>query len=258
MNTEKLVQVFRGVEPGVITVSGGEPTLWEAMPSLLDQLSQHYWVILTNLSRPVSWLRDDRIKLVIAAYHEEFTGPHFAKYLKELGGKSIVKILVTPESEHKHIGLFHHLNNDHGIPAHLVPISWPKGCSPLFLERFLKGDLLTSAAYNARFFSKWVRVPRDCIAGTRDMFQVAHKGSFNRCSQAGIVRPQGSIFAPRWNEGPEPCDQSCYCEWHHWAGATLANDNEVWNYFVETGEWERPTVAGFREFLEKMEWGLGF
>lgn len=252
----QLIEVFNSVEPGVIMVSGGEPVLWEAMPRLLEELPQHYWVILTNLSILKRWLFHDRVKLVIAAYHHEFTPVDaFTEKLLALRGKVMVKILVVPGVEEEHLGLWKRWG-DLGIPTHLVPISWPMGCQPEFLDRFRSGELLTSCMYNSRFFNEWVHVPRKCVAGTRDMFQVMPGGGFSACSQTGKIEAGGTIMKPVWNEKPRLCDQSCSCEWHHWAGMALAEDNQVWDNFAETGEWENPTMEQFRKFVENMKWTM--
>jgi len=255
-STKELVSLFRSVEPGVIMVSGGEPLLWKAMPDLLEELSQHYWVILTNLSRPSSWLNHERVKLVIAAYHHEFTGPLYVTWLKELNertpGKAVAKILIFPGEEYRDIDLHRKLNNL-GVPAHFAPVEWPRGFDPAFLKELSEGKYLTSAMYNSRFYSRGVEEPRLCQAGTANMFQINPGGGIGRCSQSSAV-PGARLKEPSFYDEPRPCTKSCYCEWHHWAGMTLANDNEVWNHYADTGEWTYPTPDDLREFVRKMKW----
>jgi len=250
-NPSAIVKVFNTVDPGVIMVSGGEPLLWADMPHLIDALPQHYWVILTNLSMLPDWLRHKNVRLVVCAYHKEFTVPaHFFKRLRGLP-RAIVKIIVEPGMEHEHIPFWSKCWVN-GVPAHLVPIEWPRGFSDKFIACLTSGKYLTSSMYNSRFFSGPVERPRLCIAGTRDMFQIGPGGKMGRCSQSGGI--QGSVFDPVFNDVVTQCSDSCYCEWHHWSEMTLANDNDVWNHYIETGVWKIPTISGFRNFVEKMGW----
>jgi len=252
-STDLLIATMNLIQPGVIMVSGGEPVLWKAMPRLIEELGQHKWVILTNLSKVPAWLLHDRVVLVIAAYHKEFTHlPTFIKNLKRIY-RPIVKILVEPNSETEHLSVWDTLWT-HGIPTHLAPIEWPRGFSESFLDRIRSGELLTNLMYNSRFFCGPTNKSRLCIAGTRDMFQIGLDGGFGRCSQGGPIH--GRLGDQKWLDEPHECSFSCYCEWHHWAGMTLANDNNVWNRYVDTGIWTIPRVDELKPFVEKMEWKL--
>lgn len=251
-HTDALVRVFRSVEPGVIMVSGGEPLLWEAMPQLLERLSQHLWVILTNLSFVPSWLHHPRIVLVIAACHyDQCDLDRFVANTRQLR-RVIAKVLVQPGgvAEAYAVEVWHHLT-EQGVVTHLAPVEWPRGNSEWLLD-LVSGDLLTSCLYNSRFFfNDTMRDSSPCPAGTRDMFQVMPSGMFLRCSQSRGLEGMGSMLHPSWLEEPADCNKVCYCEWHHWAGVTLADDNDTWTHFVESGEWVRPSPDQFAHFLER-------
>jgi len=250
-STFNLIRLFNDVEPGVIMVSGGEPTLWYDMPKLIRELPQHKWVILTNLSFIPSWLLHPNVVLVIAAYHFFQTDADaFIWRVKSLP-RAMVKILVDPRDEANPVEMWYHLT-ERGILTHLAPMEWPRPHSEWMLE-LVSGDLLTSCMYSARFFSNDYTKERPCIAGTRDMFQVGPNGNITRCSQSG-AGPISKIFKPEFYDKPQPCNRSCYCEWHHWGDMTLANENSRWNKYIETGVWDRPTPTELQFFIEGMGW----
>lgn len=249
-NPNAIIDLFNSVYPGVIMVSGGEPILWKDMPMLLEALPQHYWVILSNLSSVPTWMHHPNVKLVIAACHYKQAGlGWFIKRCRELP-RVVVKILVDPRDEVEPLRVWTVLNKAK-LVAHLAPVEWPRPHSPELLQRIRAGELLTSCLYNARFFSSGVEYTRMCLAGTKAMFQVGPSGTIAPCSQAGPI-VESTIFEPKWDV--RECDKSCYCEWHHWAGMALAEDNATWDHFVETGEWVRPTPEQLERFLGDMGW----
>jgi hypothetical protein len=244
-----VVHLFNQVEPGVITLSGGEPLIWSELPGIIDRLPQHHWVILTNLYRCPHWLLwHPNIKMVVAAYHSEHANKRdFKAFAAGLTTRNrcVVKVMYNEST----FDIWKELD-EYGIPTHLVPFEGNPPEDSGFLDRFNSGELLTSNMYNARFFyHQWAHRHHLCVAGTRDMFQLGINKRLRRCSQTGHT-----IDPDRFNIDSGPCDQSCYCEWHHWAGATAANDNDTWNRYIETGEWTRPTPQEFKEFRDRMGW----
>lgn len=248
-----LIELFSQVEPGVITVSGGEPSLWKDAPALVEALPQHYWVIFSNLSLVPDWFYHPNVKLVIAAYHEEEASTdRFLCNLYCLSPRATAKILVKPGEETKHLSFWKEVSRI--APAHLVSLEGDPVWDPEFLRRVTEGDLLTSCLYNSRFFIRDRAVtPRACFAGTNTMFQVERSGLLSRCSTSQGNMNGATIFKPFFNDKALPCSFSCYCEWHHWSGVSLANDNETWTHFVESGEWLRPTPDQLEMFIERME-----
>lgn len=253
---ELLVELFNQVDPGVISVSGGEPALWKDALALVEALPQHYWVVFSNLSIVPDWFYHPNVKLVVAAYHEEEASTdRFMLNLSDLSLKTrvTVKILVKPDEETEPLAFWREVNEI--VPGHLVSLEGDHVWEPGFLQRITEGELLTSCLYNSRFFvtDRHDVAPRNCFAGTSTMFQVERDGFLSRCSTVHGNMNDATIFEPSFNDGPLPCAYSCYCEWHHWAGATLANDNETWTHFVETGEWLKPTPKAFQDFVMRME-----
>lgn len=249
-----LMKLLGSVEPGVIMVSGGEPALWKDAPTLIAALPQHSWVILSNLSVVPDWFYHPNVRLVISAFHpSEAAESKFSYALTRLLAASvrcIVKILVASEAETEHLASWTRLGDI--APTHLAPLNGHFTWTPEFLQRLSEGDLLTSSLYNYRFFLQ-DRPSRErlCVGGTRAMFQVGRAGFLSRCSTPPSG-PVGTIWEPHFIEGPASCSSNCFCEWHHWAGVTYANDNETWTHFVETGEWRRPTPEQFQAFTQTM------
>ena len=255
-----LIELFNQVEPGVITVSGGEPALWEDMPAIIEALPQHYWVVLSNFSFIPAWYHHPRVKLVIAAYHEEeANADRFIHNVTSLMSDTriVVKILVRGGEETRHLYLWEKISEI--VPAHLVSFEGYQQFDSDFLRRISNGELLTSCLYNSRFFitARHDVARRDCFAGTSTMFQVERGGLLSRCSTSEDNMNNATIFEPSFNDAPLPCAYSCYCEWHHWAEAALANDNETWTHFVETGEWLWPTPKELESFIKQMEESKG-
>jgi hypothetical protein len=258
-NAAAFIELFNRVDPGVIMLSGGEPFLWKDLPTIIGELPQHYWVILTNLSSVPKWVEHVNIKLVIPAYHEEFAREESFTdrliQLKDVGKRVHVKLIVKPEQEYDQIHLWD-MWNSMGVPSSLVPLDYT-----YFFRRDFLQDLITKyrtcSLYNARFFRVDVAMNIHCFAGTRKMFQVMPDGRLVRCSrlQVPIGNDSSSIASPTFDDQSRFCDvDGCYCEWHHWASATPANDNRTWTDYVETGTWRYPSVDELAEFVAGMNW----
>lgn len=261
-NTQAFINLFNQVEPGVIMVSGGEPALWQDLPLLLEELPQHAWVILTNLSLLPEWFAHPNIKLLLPAYHEEFAKEErftaHLKQLKEMGKRAHAKIIVKPGQEYHQIGLWEKWNGM-GVPASLVPLEYTN----YFKQEFLR-DLIskyrTSCLYNSRFFRRNSPLNQVCVAGTSKSFQVNSDGKIVRCSTVfeGCGSDQSaSIWQPAFNQESKLCTaESCYCEWQHWAQMAKANDNHIWNEYLETGVWTLPNEEELCQFITNMGWDV--
>jgi hypothetical protein len=260
-NPDGVCALLDQVDPGVILVGGGEPTLWKDLPDLMDRLPQHRWVILSNLARVPDWLLHPNIVLILPAFHQERAKfDQFTRKLDRLlqaGRRLGIKLIVHPHREMEHLEKWRTWN-EMGVPTHFTPLEYTHFFSREFLD-FLVEEALTSCLYNSRFFRPDVtNSPRLCFAGTQKMFQLNPSGTIQRCSSRhgfeDAAQPP-ELAKPWFHEEPKHCDgDGCFCEWHHWSGAALANDNATWTHYVETGEWVRPTQAELREFIRKMQW----
>jgi MoaA/NifB/PqqE/SkfB family radical SAM enzyme len=260
-NTRALIELFDRVRPGVVMLSGGEPFLWKDFPLLLEALPQHYWVFLTNLSFLPKWVDHPNIKLFIPAYHEEFADEaRFEAHLRELharGRRLHVKLIVKPGREWDQIARFERWN-DMGVLTSLVPLEY----TARFDRRFLADVIAryrTSSLYNSRFFRLDSPPDVDCVAGTEESFQVNPDGRLVRCSSVFDGAGEdgaGSIWKPAFDRRPRRCPASgsCYCEWHHWGQMAPANDNLTWTRFIESGEWQRPSLNELLQFILDMRW----
>jgi len=248
-NIDRVIEVFDSVEPGCITVSGGEPTIWKSMPDIIERLPQHYWIFLSNCSYIPDWIHQDSVKLVIAAWHPEqaIDIEAFADRVSRLK-RAVAKVIVFPDKEQEAVG-YHETLHDLGIVSHLVSCEYPHVFSQDMLDYIVAYP--TSLMYNSRFFINGATTERLCDAGTSSMFQINPNGKIMRCSQSTVV---SDIFNPEWYEESMSCKMHCYCEWHHWAGTAMANDNPTWERFVDTGEWVAPTKDELVLFLERNRW----
>lgn len=254
----RIIELFNTVDPGVIMLSGGEPTLWKDLPHLITALPQHDWVMLTNLSNVPKWMETPRVKLVIAAFHEQFANrDRFRENLlrlKDAGSRPVAKLIVKPGEEYSLLPLWEEWNSL-GIPTHLTPLEYDYTFAPSFLEE-VRRKYLTSCLYNARFFRSGSKQTKNCPAGTDEMFQVNADGKIVRCSTnqqyLGHLLDEGIQF----NTTPCACDMagSCYCEWHHWSGNAPANDNRVWTEYARSGHWQLPQESDLIAFVTDMKW----
>lgn len=261
-NPDALINLFNQVDPGVIMVSGGEPTLWQDFPILLDALPQHDWVILTNLTTIPSWFQHPNIKIFIPAYHEEFANSErFTAHLSQLqsmGKRAHAKIIVKPGQEYNQVSLWEKWNGM-GTPASFVPLEYAFKFQRDFLKDIIY-QFRTSALYNSRFFRRDTPINRLCSAGTKQAFQVNSNGKLVRCSavfDACGNDQQSSIWTPLFNSERQYCSsETCFCEWHHWSQLANANDNTTWTRYVETGVWQAPSVEELCQFIIDMQWDL--
>jgi len=255
------IEFFDQVEPGCITVSGGEPVLWKDFPIILEALPQHSWIILTNLSRLPHWISHPNIVLIIPAYHEEFAKEerftiHLSQ-LKAMDKRVHVKLIVKPKEEYNQIRLWEKWNNML-VPTSLTPLEY----SYTFPKKFLKDVIFkyrTCSLYNSRFFRVNKPINRFCLAGTKTAFQVNKDGNIARCSTVQDYEEGKNIFSPHYyfNEQYKWCSaDNCYCEWHHWGQMARANDNHIWTKYIETGSWEIPSISELYQFILDMEWDV--
>ncbi|GAB1409757.1 hypothetical protein MASR1M90_09110 [Desulfovibrionales bacterium] len=259
---DSLVKTLSQVDPGMIMVSGGESTLWKDLPVVMDNLL-HQWCILTNGSFVPTFASHPNIKFILACYHDEYANPdRFIENMltyKDMAKRPIVKIIVRPDNEYKHVKLWEKLNSLM-IPSHFVPLEYTYFFSREFIVE-LVNNFRTSCLYNSRFFRNDPLTSCNCHAGTREMFQVNKDGTIVRCStfqqQVGVDK-NSTILSPSWNLISEQCNMAgkCYCEWHHWSEAAPANDNKVWSHYIETGEWMIPTKYELEQFIQDMGWDL--
>ena len=265
-HTPEVIRFFNGIEPGLITVTGGEPLLWKDFPQILDETPNQRWVIITNLSSTPAWLRHPNVKMVIVTYHAEFADPKkLGVRLNEIrqdGVRVLVKLIVSHPNEYQHTPLWEKWNAM-GVPSHLVPLEFCKG-GP-FASSFLD-DLLTkyrtSALLNGYFFRKgrrgtsWFGTP--CAAGTKRLFGIMSNGYLHRCGHGGGPiggKPVGSISNPKFDPKSKTCKApDCFCMNHFWADLTPVNDNETWRKYIEDNVWVVPTEEEVRQFLEGMGW----
>jgi hypothetical protein len=260
-NTKALIDVFGRVQPGVVMLSGGEPLLWKDFPLILEALPQHQWICLTNLSFLPRWVDHPNIKLFIPAYHEEFASEErFTANLQELharGRRIHVKLIVKPGREWEQIPLWEKWNGM-GVLTSLVPLEWKARFNPSFLTDVVE-KYRTCSLYNSRFFRLDSPPNIPCVAGTEESFQINADGRIVRCSsifdQTGDDGA-GSVWNPVFDSKPRRCTApgSCLCEWHHWGAMARTNDNPTWTRFIETGEWNRPTVEELFQFVMDMGW----
>jgi FkbM family methyltransferase len=210
------------------------------------------------LSTIPKWIENRNIRLVIAAFHEQFANPDRFKnnllQLKELGKRPVAKLIVKPGEEYSQIPLWEDWNSS-GIPTHLTPLEYDYKFSPSFLDD-LKNRYLTSSLYNARFFRTGSNVSKLCNAGTNEMFEVNPDGRIVRCSANQSFVANFLDEPVVFNTEPSSCNMVglCYCEWHHWSGNAPANDNETWTDYVRNGYWRLPDKAEFIDFINVMGW----
>lgn len=258
-NREYLLQTLEQLGDVLVMLSGGEPSLYEDMPFLLSSLPNVEWVILTNLKILPSWIFDEKIVLIIASYHEQVSKKVFYENLKILNGagKRIhCKVICHPNDEYRDLDLFFDLM-DNSIPVSFVPLEY----NYYFRRNFLK-DLITkyrtSALYNSRFFRKEGEFSRLCGAGTINGFQIFSDGSLGRCSHnQEKFGKLGDLSTVLKKANECQIGASCNCEWHHWNEWTLANDNKVWNRYIQEGVWDIPTIEELYLFIKKMGWSEG-
>lgn len=289
-NTQKIIDLFNSVEPGLIILSGGEPALWEDFPLIMDKLPQHYWCVLTNLSYMPTWFLHNNVKFIEATFHDDWANPElFDRYLyklKEENKRPLVKIIIDAGNEYKNVESWKKWN-DAGIPTHFVPnyqnswvndeeginlklvrihhvlkevifIDHPEVICDEFKIDMLNGQFLTCSAFNSQFFAPpppmIPRKPSVCAMGTKASFLVQADGKLVRCCQ-NVTDDIGTIFTPNFFSEPRLCEtDSCSGPYFSWMGETYADDNDTWQEFIETGVWRKPTIDEFLEYLEKMGW----
>jgi len=245
---ERFLKRFEGKT--TIAVSGGEPLLWKDLPILVDKFDL-FWILYTNLHKIPEWLSHPRIRLVIAAYHPEHTDIHRFIQRASRVDRLVAKVMAFPGKEEE-ATIFHTALQEAGIVAHLAPSEYPRGWSPEFITQL--HDHPTSLLYNSRFYSKDAYYARVCPAGTDRMFQITPTGAIEPCSEWAQPSYLGTIFAPRLHKKPVLCGKSCYCEWHSFNEATLANENGRWQTFIDTGHWHNPTSEELDNYVEAMQW----
>lgn len=258
-HTSEMVDLFAPLPPGVIMVSGGEPLLWKDFSVILERLPQHFWALNTNASLMPDWLVHPNVKLAVVAYHPPFAKADlFIKRVlafKAADTHPVIKIIVMPGQEGANLHLWRAWNAL-GIPTHLTPLEYKVRFDATFLRQVIS-EYRTSCLYNSRFFRplRHVAQQEKCTAGTRDMFQVEVGGALTRCST--LHGGCGRVTAPAFLRVPHPCTAgSCFCEWHHWGGTAKAEDNEVWNAYIETGVWKGPTEDELSRFISEMGYHL--
>jgi hypothetical protein len=235
---------------GLITISGGEPSLVKNIDILLDTNNKFY--IFTNMSIIPDWYAHDNVLLIAGTFHEECISEkkfiHNALRVQESGKRIYAKLIVKPQKMIS-VELWEKLWSL-GIPAHFTPLEYDY----YFTENMIHGirtKFLTSCMYNARFF--WPPPGKIesvlCKAGTKEMFEISSKGIVGRCSSLCDISKNMLYNQPRL------CSKNdCFCEWHHFASMARAEENDRWTRWIQTGRWTMPDQREFEEFLRNMHW----
>lgn len=106
----------------VITVQGGEVTLWNRLPQfLIDCQARNYDVqFISNGSKPIDWWKNNihLIEYVIVSYHTQYAEEeHFRKLCNIIKGKSQINMMITPESFSECIRISKSLASEYHIPV---------------------------------------------------------------------------------------------------------------------------------------------
>lgn len=176
---ESVIHLFNTVKPGLITLSGGEPTIAKNTERLLEWLPQHKFAAFSNGSCLPKWIFYDNFILPIVTYHSDCINESvFIKNVKTLfdyGKKVIVKIICKPDENTLPVDIWEKLWSI-GIPAHFVPLEYDY-YFPLDIIQKVSNEYLTSCLYNSRFFRPEPASIPECICqgGTKDMFEITSK-----------------------------------------------------------------------------------
>ncbi|MDR1901933.1 MAG: hypothetical protein LBQ88_06615 [Treponema sp.] len=258
---DKLIEFLNTIPPSLINITGGEVGLSPDFINVIESLPQHKWWVTSNGSVIPEWFYHKNVILFELTLHHEFTTPEiFMRQCKKLLDHSkrvITKLLVKQSQELESISVFSKFWNS-GIPMHLTPVIPTHYYTSAFIIELIN-KYRTSCIYNADFFRPLniVKKSRNCAAGTRQYFYVFHDGTIRRCrSNFEQINGSSTISNPVFYEKPKICDDSldCYCEFM--PDLSLANENERWNRYMETGNWEMPSKEDLYTFIQKMNWDL--
>lgn len=111
LDTETAAKFFQTLhekypDKKMLTLSGGEPTLWKHLPEFIDSVAQHYYFhIVTNGSRTLNWWKNfmhgrsiDRI--TISTHAEFYNAEHLLNNIQYLSNLTDVTVLVLLKPGH--------------------------------------------------------------------------------------------------------------------------------------------------------------
>lgn len=246
-----IIDFLNTLDTKMIMVSGGEPLLYDWTNMIKN--TNHYWYFMTNGSRIPSFLKDKKVKLIVAAFHRtQIDIDEFTSSLQRMRENTPVFCKIMYVRDPRQFDEIETITKT-GIPASFTP---------LLNAYYSNGELMEvlpycqSVMYAKRFLNE-KREPAPCIAGTSESFEISGT-SIVRCSHYNSPRlkyvPQifkrpwhderGNIHNAVFDKVPKICRRSiCECEWHSFSDLNNSKENEVWQKFIDTERWTSTTLT---------------
>ena len=205
------------------------------------------------------WYAHENIILFQATLHEEHTTPSAflqrCQQVQGMGKRVFAGIIVKPEHVYDSVPIWEKFWSE-GLPMHFTPLMRRFYFSSKFIFDVVHKYRTSCSSCGTFFIPDFTQRQKDrkCIAGTKKHFGIHHDGTITHCSSNFKQVKDSTIFNPCFNTQAETCCETttCFCE--QMSGLSLANENQRLNYYVETGQWIKPTIEEVHDFIGKMHW----